>query len=89
MAKVFAGFPGQAVGKGNALVIEDTFQPGAAPVDVSGTPGTPPVSPTTVPAVDPATGLPAIPVDDVLFQTMLAEEDIPDQVPAGVLDFLF
>ena len=77
-----AGFPGQAVGKGAARVIEDNFMPDdMPPVDVSDLPDTPPVEPTT--------GLPTIPVVDAGVAAGLSGLDFPDDVPDGLLDILF
>ena len=75
-------FPGQAVGKGVAQVIQDDFAPDdAPPVEIS--------DPSETHPVDPATGLPMIPVDAILANAGLEEGDLPGNVPEDVLDILF
>mgnify|MGYP000069905493 CR=1 FL=1 len=76
------GFPGQAVGKGAAQVINSEFTPDdTPPVDVSGLPDSLPV--------DPVTGLPTIPVVDIQAITGFSPEDMPGNVPEDILDILF
>ena len=75
-------FPGQAIGKGNANVIDEDFAPETAPpVDVEDVPETHPV--------DPTTGFPTIPVEDALANAGLYGDDLPDNVPEDVFDILF
>ena len=67
-----AGFPGQAVGKGAAQVIENDFMPDdTPPVDVSDLLDTLPVEPTT--------GLPTIPVVDAGVAAGLSGLDFPER----------
>ncbi len=83
-------FPGKAVGKGNAQVIQDSFDPGSTPpVNVSDPSNVMPVNPVTGPSVDPATSLPTIPATDVLADSGMTVADFHGQIPVDVLDILF
>ena len=92
MAKPFdeATFPGKAVGKGNAQVIQDDFDPSTnPPVDVSDPSNVSPVVPITETPDDSSTGLPTIPAGKLLANSGLTDEDFPGDVPDDVLGILF
>ncbi len=80
-------FPGGAVGKGNAGVIQNDFDPqDAPPVGVDDPSNTPPVEPETSPQVDLSELLPTFPPEHFLGKSE-QEEDFPGDLPE-IFDFI-
>ena len=82
-----SSFPVNAPGTGQANLTE-AFPPEGAVVDPPVAPETPPVDLGAEPSTDPATGLPMLPVDDVLKMSGLEKDDLPGQLPNEDLDGL-
>lgn len=92
MAKPFdtgpfeSGFPGQAAGKGNAPIEQEGFEPQIPPVNFEHPSGDNPVDPTTGGSIDLSDLIPTIPAENVLENSGLTADDLPDEVP-DFLDF--